>query len=572
MVITPNTNIKLLKVELTLDNKNQLTFANKEAQYNYFNSLPKLELEDNTYQRKDNAIRYNGKFDDLLPYNYCMYQNENYSNKWFYAFVTNIQYVNDNMSFITIKTDVFQTWQFDLTYKNSFVEREMINVSDDTPGANLIPENLETGEYKVQGTDEIDNLEPAYICAYTGDKITLVHGPLADPNQAYENNLTNFYDMFANGIPCAVHFIATTNKSDFANLIYSLQTFGNQSEKVVALFTVPKFAVTSIFSATNQLRDYQDNIPPKPELYVLTSDATVVTENLVQLPTTIDGYTVKNQKLRTFPYTYLGFNPPSGSSKVFRYEDFTNLTPSFNMYCEINPNPTAYFIPQNYRGATGNSLSDSVTLNGYPQLASRIDVYNSWLAENTGIINVEKENARMNYQYDVIGGTVGLLGSVANMLSNASQGNEMGGGLTNVTNAGISLAKTQLNYDYFIKSLQAQQERQQMLPDNVTLGGSNATLLGYDLINDNIFTRYSIKRQFAERIDKFFDMFGYATNNVKTPNLNNRPNWNYIKTQGINIIADIPEWDLQEIKSMYDNGVTLWHNPSTYLDYSQNNR
>lgn len=138
MVIAPNTNIKLLKVELTLDNKNQLTFANATAQYNYFNSLPKLELEDATYQRKDNAIRFNGKFDDVLPYNYCMYQNESYSNKWFYAYITNLTYVNDGMTLITIETDTWQSWQFDLNIHSSFVEREMINVSDDTPRSKLI--------------------------------------------------------------------------------------------------------------------------------------------------------------------------------------------------------------------------------------------------------------------------------------------------------------------------------------------------------------------------------------------------------------------------------------------------
>ena len=52
----------------------------------------------------------------------------------------------------------------------------------------------------------------------------------------------------------------------------------------------------------------------------------------------------------------------------------------------------------------------------------------------------------------------------------------------------------------------------------------------------------------------------------------NRRNWNYIKTNGINILADIPQDDLQIIKSMFDNGITLWHNTETFLDYSQNNR
>ena len=80
-----------------------------------------------------------------------MYQNDNYSDKWFYAYITGMEYINDNMTRISIATDVFQTWQFDLIYKASYVEREMIDVSSDVPGANLNPENLESGEYKIGG-------------------------------------------------------------------------------------------------------------------------------------------------------------------------------------------------------------------------------------------------------------------------------------------------------------------------------------------------------------------------------------------------------------------------------------
>ena len=117
----------------------------------------------------------------------------------------------------------------------------------------------------------------------------------------------------------------------------------------------------------------------------------------------------------------------------------------------------------------------------------------------------------------------------------------------------------------------AQIEKQEMLPNTAHLGTS-ATLLGYDLLNDGVFTRYTIKSQFARKIDKYFDMYGYLTNERKVPNLNNRPNWNYVKTIGANIIGNIPQYDLQMIKNIFDNGVTLWHNSSTFLDYSQNNR
>ena len=136
-VITPQSDVYLLKVPLEINDINQLTFSNATAQYNYFSSLPKLTVNNFTYQRKDGTLRFPENFDDLISYNYVMYRNDAYSNKWFYAFITGMEYLNDNVTAVAIKTDVFQTWQFDLTYKRCFVEREHVN--DDTVGLHTVP-------------------------------------------------------------------------------------------------------------------------------------------------------------------------------------------------------------------------------------------------------------------------------------------------------------------------------------------------------------------------------------------------------------------------------------------------
>ena len=133
MAITPHTNIRLLKTAIELDNKNQLTFANPTAQFNYFDSQQYIEVENCSYQRKDNVIRFPAHIDSIINYNYVMYHNDNYSTRWFYAFIVGMEYLNDNMTLIKISTDVFQTWQFDIAFKQCFVEREMINVADDIP-------------------------------------------------------------------------------------------------------------------------------------------------------------------------------------------------------------------------------------------------------------------------------------------------------------------------------------------------------------------------------------------------------------------------------------------------------
>ena len=139
MAVTPNTILRLLKVPIEIDNTNQITFANEQAQRQYFLSLPYIEIDEISYQRKDNIIYFPDHIDNIINYNYVMYKNENYTNKWFYAFITNMEYENDYNTKISIATDVFQTWQFNLTFKESFIEREMLSVADDVPRCKFNP-------------------------------------------------------------------------------------------------------------------------------------------------------------------------------------------------------------------------------------------------------------------------------------------------------------------------------------------------------------------------------------------------------------------------------------------------
>lgn len=170
MVIAPQNEIVLLNVPIELDNKNQLTFANQNAQFQYFRFQTNQHTYDNvTYIRKDGYVVVNDNFDNLIQYNYCMYQNENFSNKWYYAFIIRLEWLSPNSTKVFIKTDVFQTYQFDITYKMSFVEREHCNVSEDLIHANLLPENFEIGEVIENASTGINGLGICYVIAFARD-------------------------------------------------------------------------------------------------------------------------------------------------------------------------------------------------------------------------------------------------------------------------------------------------------------------------------------------------------------------------------------------------------------------
>ena len=557
MVIPPNNEIILLNVPIEIDNKNQLTFANANAQFEYFRYLqPQFVYDHITYVRKDNYVVVNAVYDDVIKYNYAMYQNENFSSKWYYAYILKVEWLSPNSTKVYLKTDVFQTYQFDVDYKVSFIEREHINVNEDLIGANLIPENFELGEVIENASTSINGLSHVYIVAYA-----------RNPNEGGISGGTfPYHGCVVNNIASGMYY-CVCSASRLMSLLLAINAAGF-GEDIKAIYTVPSVAVVGINGLTLEVLD---NVNSNFEYWIPSVFASAGREfTLSAVPNSLNGYVPRNQKLRQYPFQYLGFTPTNGTNKIFRYEDFENGVPSFKLVSEVNPNPSVYVIPKNYKGISGVNISESGIINGYPNVSYHTDFFSNWLAQNGDLVKLNID--RLNTNYDIQWNRESMTSPLTlKMMKQASRLDFLG----MVGNkAEMDLAAK--NHAFDIKQQMLQAEKQDLMPNTANMGGSNATLLGYEYMNSDVFTRYSIKRQFAERIDLYFDMYGYQTNTLKLPNLNNRPNWNYVKTLGLNVLqksgSNVPQEDLQTFKDIFDEGVTLWHNPLTFLDYSQNNR
>lgn len=576
MTIAPANKITLLATNIEIDNKHQLTFENVAKQMEYFNNLPKYEYSNITYVRKGDSVVINDTYDNLIKYNYCMYQNTNFSNKWYFAFIIGMDFLSPGSTRVYLKSDPWQTYQFDINFLESFIEREHIAKLADIPGVNLLPEGLEIGEPINNGTAEIELLNPVYVIAYAGDPVE--DKVILPPTPEYELSHS------VNGVQTGVAYFVSTS----IHLAEELKQINSMKmlDKVMTIFTIPALAVLGFetFTKENLLNPAYDHGAWIFEN--MNTNGYDVT--LFSNPSTLDGYNPRNKKLLTYPYLYLGFTAPNGNSQIYKYEDFTNRSPQFTIKSEINPNPQIYFIPKNYKNDNLN-VSESGVLQGYPSIGYMTDFYNSWLAQNSQLMNIDLSKqsqlyAVSNSQY-INSGKMALVNYGGNLVEDAMltvmAGIGIGKGIKDTANFQQELMnlsydqqRNKINYETAISQNMALKEAQKLIPNTATLG-SGSTLLGYGLLKDNTFTRFSIRSQFARRIDKYFDMFGYMTNEVKRPNLNNRSNWNYVKTQGANIISKdttfIPQTELNEIKSLFDNGITLWHTVENFLDYSKDN-
>lgn len=540
-VITPQTDLKLLKCPIESDNRNQMTFSSKTTQYNYFNSLPKLSVDNFTYQRKDNVIRYPAHIDNILTYNYVIYRNDAYLDKWFYAFISKMEYVNDNMTYITIKTDVYQTWQFDMVWKRSFIEREHVNV--DTVGQHTVPENLEIGEYICEDNQDANPGNSHLVIAATYDAFNNVNAG------SYVNGIYSGVDYYL----IAPAGLDPTLQSDPASISAFLNTYASagKSEAITGMFIVPD-KITKFVNAGSYAWDYMSTegglsyYPYKKLTNLDLTGADFGDISITKPYSSVGSYVPKNNKLYTYPYKYLKATNNTGSSAIYHYEEFSSSTFKFKTKGAITPGCSIKCYPLNYKGIT-NNYDEGINYGKYPVCSFNTDMYTNWLTQNS-----------VNLALNMVSGAGQIVGGAGVAIATGGAGIAVGA--SSMVSGAATIANTLAQvYEHSLVPPQAE-------------GNLNNGDINYSMgINKIMFYKMTIKEEYARIVDQYFSMYGYKINQVALPHITGRTNWNYVKTIGANIEGDIPEDDLNEIKAIFNNGVTLWHNASTYLDYSQDN-
>lgn len=528
-VITPESDLILLTVPLEIDNKNQLTFANATAQYNYFHGLTgKRTFDKFTYIRKDAVIKVPELIDNLYQYNYVMYRNENFSNKWFYAYITGLEFESPTCTAISIKTDVWQTWFPYIILKTSFVEREHVN--DDTVGLHTIPEGLEVGDYLIEKTKLVDLTAGSFMVCFMVTEPPYNGAPVTHITQSLGNAFCGLL-TFATRLGDASKIIEMYDRSS-----------ATTTDAVVNIYMIPEELVY-----TNQYSTWTVDTLSASIFQLQTSALTVNTASETETQT-FQGYTPVNKKLLCYPYKYARVTNNAGTDIEYRWEDFSkNQAGNFTMNTKVIGlascgSPTK-LVFENYKNHNSTELASGITGSKLPTCAWKTDYYTNWLTQNAVNIGVSTATAALGIAAGVLTAGTSTLATAGAVAGSAmSIGRTMGE---------ITKAKT--------------------TPDQAkgdsTLGDLNFAW------QDSGFNIYdmAIRKEYAQIIDNYFSEFGYKVNLVKIPNISSRANWNYIKTIGCLIVGDIPQEDLNEIKGMFDAGITFWHNPATFGDYSQSN-
>lgn len=329
-MVTPNTIVKLysgIPCDPTYQNVLQWDSVTEQNQF-FANQVPVATYTDFQFIDGTRELRIKRQMENCYHINYVAYQNHRYGNKWFYAFVNDMRYLSPESTALILDEDVWASWQFDLTFNKSFVERE--TVSNDAVGAHTVPENVEKGPYVVTAQKAV-NFNYTTITIYATESIsegwspTYVVGEGPTPTQ----------------IPIYNKDYA---KTDWQNVVTDLEAFSAKG-KADAVISVILRAGTPVSAA---------------------------------FPALTTGYTARNNKLYTFPYVSAVAYAP-GQVLQLQYELWPNR--EFYFSTDGGPNQRWIFMPKNYAGETfGEAYQITIpTTMAIPWIS---DYYQNWSAQN----------------------------------------------------------------------------------------------------------------------------------------------------------------------------------------------
>lgn len=538
----PDSEIYLLKdVPFSPNYENTGLFPSKEVQETLFKQKAFFHAEECTYIRETGVIRLEVSIAFAYQCNYIMYKNTNFYDKWFYAFCTGVRYVNNSTSEFTFTLDYMQTWLFDYNLKQCFIERQ--HSKTDNPGGNLVPEGLETGEM-------------LYAYSY---KLPATYGKIYIA-ATFDKNLNNYMGGMSNNVYtglCINEFASAASATQFIQQA----TEANKLSGIVAVF---------------QSINYN------------TQTTITVNQNQSAL---FQGYTPRNKKLYTYPYSFLQVLGNDGGNAIFRWEYFSTFgSGQFRILVSPSISSQMMITPTNYKGKSGYNPAERMIIENVMLCSWNGDTFKANLAQTIGKYAVPAEVAvmtgaalldKIGFGSKITQGIEETKNFIDKTVDAVKAGNWISRVNPNDTGAQASLGAkfgspsqssltdtaagfTEDILSTIQKTLAAVHSPESMARQAQNPGSSTDILY---MIQEKspYFITMGISAYYARIIDDYFTQYGYAQNIINVPNRRARDRYTYLKTAGCIVEGSFAANIAAAVENIYNKGVRFWYLDGTGL-------
>ena len=501
------------------------------------------QADNYSFLRPTGSIMAGFTYAQCLQANYIAFQNPDYSNKWFFAWIDDVIYKGDKNTEITFTIDAWSTWFDKWNKKVCFINRQHVN--DDTIGLHTIPENLDVGEVMQESITEdlaYGNDFGYWIAVASNWKIKdgSTGKETLEINKGTQNSGITVYDNTVFGTQ--LFFFNITKLSSFTNLALLLlrTNVDRHIEDVENIFILPNIAIEQ-----SKLTQHTASVGGQNfSFYTMSYDMSPEKFNtVINKITAFSDYTPKNNKCFVYPYNYLFVSNNQGSNNIYKYEDFNTANCVFENQFSIAIGGSGRIVPKNYKGMATND-DEALALGKYPTCAWSSDAFTNWLTQNSVNMAVS-----LGLTAGAIAGTIATGGATAPALSGAV--------MSVAGNIGNTIGQ------FYQASL---------LP-NINGGQANGDVIW--ACNRNIFSfrQMRVKTEYLKIIDDYFTRFGYAIKSLAMPNITGRKYWNYVEIGANEEIGygEVPSKFMDTINNACRKGVTIWHNHDNVGNFSLNN-
>lgn len=269
-------------------------------------------LDDYSFIRANGTIFVDIPYDECLQSNYIAFQNKDYSNKWFFAWIDEVIFNSEKNSEIRFTVDHWSTWLGTWTQKPCFVKREHVN--DDTIGVHTLDEDISTGELICDRTDLLQELT-------TGRWNWIVVASNYNPFTGQSGSGVTFVDGIINGCGLYAWMYDSTNFGSDSDpdtsdhilpVLKSINrwlhkvTLDGHPDDIVAMYIVPGNAIN-----TSDIEQVED--PTNPGTYISTHRIIRTTlqgksrdnESTKAVQRAFSDYSPKNNRLYCYPYSFI---------------------------------------------------------------------------------------------------------------------------------------------------------------------------------------------------------------------------------------------------------------------------
>lgn len=563
-------------------------FATIQDQQNYFYNKVQnggRQLSNLLYVRHtENSIKVKGNVEDFLYYNYMAFKN---NTKWFYAFIDRVEYVNIDCTIIYYTMDVIQTWWFDFTMGECFVERE--HVRDDTFGTNIIPENINGSVNVVMKEQDITWFTeaglyyadiwyvPQYnetpntynICVYeSGADGSSGRIAVSQSNTCGSYEYGNVYGIEHLQIPPYSVIVdgrqeyQPQNMGSFVNKC--LREMTSYGANIIAINPIPFYLIDNPKMTLTNNTEPSEGDPGDGRNIVLFNRADSFKD-----PNSGETYYPKNKKLYTSQYCKLMVTNNSGESTDMNLTDFKFDEIYFGYDAHISPSPDVTLYPLNYKGVSGTTpgvrsakvdYNTRIVYRNFGAYLYSEDSFTKWYtehAESFYTTMVASMIAGIGKTAIAAGAMIGTGGTAAPLLG------------TGVIDLANNIAGSYATYRNAANALDT---------SNGKIANSQSNFMR-DKVGFTIY-QIGVNCHEAKTIDDYFTVYGYQVNTVKVPapksGLGLRPSYNYVKAKNITIHNNgdksVP-FDIEEtITNIFENGITFWEKDVEIGDYTVSNR